>query len=276
LAQFGACFCPICRGSIPSNCSKGEDTVKNPSDLVSIPRPVDGNKTLHLLEPTSNDQFHLEIMTDAVNETEALFDSAAFSTFTSSSNQKDRWLQPILNLAFAILHRIETLLFYAGIHPSYITFRLRMTFQLLTSRFSPFPVQDSNKGQNEETGTSDSPSGSEFDGIAMTTKTRTIDVKRRRAKVSEQVLTGTSSPNWMCKHCEKIRADSDTIQCRKQLSWYGKPVRHLVLHELNPSGLSDSSKQFECDDVNKLTMCITVHLVVCFTDIFATASGFSH
>ncbi|KAJ9123955.1 hypothetical protein QFC22_000746 [Naganishia vaughanmartiniae] len=149
---------------------------------------INVSNTLHLSSPTTDDQSQIEIMTDSVNETEALQDSAAFPTFTLSSNQKGRWLQPILNIAFALLHRIETLFFYAGIHPSYIFFRLRMAFQLLASRFGPFPVQGLNKGQGDF-GTSDSPSEEESDGIAMTSKTRTIHMKRRRAEVSERVST---------------------------------------------------------------------------------------
>ncbi|KAJ9093792.1 hypothetical protein QFC19_008168 [Naganishia cerealis] len=65
-----------------------------------------------------------------------------------------------------------------------------MAFELLARRYSPFSGVGSNKGQNSyESGASELQSEDEPDGIAMTSKVRTINVKRRRAQVSEQAST---------------------------------------------------------------------------------------
>lgn len=131
-------------------------------------------------------------MTESVdgNQDFATNDSLAFQTSpTTSPHRKDLWSQYLYRTFLTLWHSIENLLFYAGVHPSYLVFRVSMAFQLFAGRLRPFlGVGQSTEGKKGESGASDSESDSE--AIAMVPQNRTLPVKRRRAQVSEHSFHG--------------------------------------------------------------------------------------
>lgn len=109
-------------------------------------------------------------------------------SFTSLNDLGFRYLS---DLFLSIWHELESLLFYAGIHPSYPIFRISMAFQLLAGRLSPFlgvsSSQETKKGENDLTD-----SEGDEEGIVLRAQNRTMNVKRRRAEVAEHSFHGMS------------------------------------------------------------------------------------
>lgn len=133
-------------------------------------------------------------MTDLVNDSTEVLQTDASSyppgkvTVTSS---KDLWFRYFFDIFLSIWHEIESLLFYAGLHPSYLVFRLNMAFQLLAGRISPLLgvtlAKEIKKGENDL-----SDSEGDGEGMILRAQTRTMNVKRRRAQVAEHSFHGTS------------------------------------------------------------------------------------
>jgi hypothetical protein len=133
-------------------------------------------------------------MTDLVNDnTEVSPNTASYNQpgKVSIASLKDLGFQYLSDLFLSIWHEVESLLFYAGIHPSYLVFRLSMAFQLLAGRLSPFlgvsPSQETKKGENDLTD-----SEGDEEGIVLRAQNRTMNVKRRRAEVAEHSFHGMS------------------------------------------------------------------------------------
>lgn len=135
-----------------------------------------------------------KIMTDLVDNTTEFppHDNPASQPETLSPiTSQNLWLQYCSTAILSIWHELENVLFYTGIHPSYIIFRIKMAFQLLAGRLSPFlgvsSSRDTKKGDNDLSG-----SDGEEEAIALRAQTRTINVKRRRAQVAEHSFHGMS------------------------------------------------------------------------------------
>lgn len=109
----------------------------------------------------------------------------------SPITSQNLWFQYCSTAFLSIWHELENILFYTGIHPSYIIFRINMAFQLLAGRLSPFlgvaSSRDTKKGDNDISG-----SDAEEEAIALRAQTRTMNVKRRRAQVAEHSFHGVS------------------------------------------------------------------------------------
>jgi hypothetical protein len=131
-------------------------------------------------------------MTESVdgNQEFATNDSQTFQTSSSTPPiREDPWQHYVYLTALSIWHSLESLLFYAGIHPSYLVFRLNMAFQAFAGRLSPLFDVVHGKRTKEEDGPSDS-DVENSERIAMVPQNRTLPVKRRRAQVSEQSFHG--------------------------------------------------------------------------------------
>lgn len=116
-------------------------------------------------------------------------DFPSIQSSAPSPSREDFW-RHLYYALISIWRRIESLLFYTGVHPSYLVFRVSMAFQLFAGRLSPFLGTSSSKElkKGESGGTSDSDEDNE--GIALVSQNRTMPVKRRRAQVSEQSFHG--------------------------------------------------------------------------------------